>query len=83
MKTKDVVVSELNKTLGDQLDKANKLITIALEQIDSQLKLVGLEKTPDAMTQEVSRRLREVLHSSQPSLTGQNSQPNREVPKSE
>jgi hypothetical protein len=51
----------LSKTLGDQLDKANSMITIALEQIDSQLKLLGLEKTADAKTQEVSRRLREVL----------------------
>lgn len=80
----DVVAREfLSKTLGDELDKANSMITIALEQIDSQLKLLGLEKTPDAVTQEVSRRLLEVLQSSQPSLAGHNSQPNREVPKSE
>ncbi len=46
----------LAKTLGDSLYKANKLITIALEQIDSQLKLLGLEKTPDAATPEVSRK---------------------------
>jgi hypothetical protein len=72
----------LSKTLGDELDNVSKLITIALEQIDSQLKLLGLEKTPDAVTQEVSRRLLEVLRSSQASLTDQNSQPNREVPKS-
>ena len=84
LKPQDVVARELlSKTLEDQLDTANKLITIALEQIDSQLKLLGLEKTPDAVTQEVSRRLLEALQSSQPSLTGQNSQPNREVPKSE
>lgn len=78
-----VVRKQLSKMLGDELDKVDSIITITLEQIDSQLKLLGLEKTPDAMTQEVSRRLREVLQSSQPSLTGQNSQPNREVPKSE
>jgi hypothetical protein len=83
LKPQDMVARELlSKTFGDELDKANKMITIALEQIDSQLKLLGLEKTPDAVTQEVSRKLLEVLQSSQPSLTGQNSQPNREVPKS-
>jgi len=84
LKPQDVVARELlSKTLGDALDKANKMISIALEQIDAQLKLLGLEKTPDAATQEVSRRLLEVLQSSQPSRTGQNSQPNRGVPKSE
>ena len=62
-----MVAGGLSKTLGDQMDNADKMITIALEQIDSQLKLLGLEKTPDALTQEVSRRLREVLQSSQPS----------------
>lgn len=84
LKTRDVVARELlSKTLADQLDQSNKIITIALEQIDSQLKLLGLEKTPEAVTQEVSRRLLEVLQSSQPSLTGQSSQPKREVPKAE
>jgi hypothetical protein len=80
----DVVARELlSKTLGDQLDNANKIITITLEQIDSQLKLLGLEKTPDAVTQEVSRRLLEVLRSSQPSPVGYDSRPNPETPKSE
>lgn len=84
LKPQDLVAHELlNKILGDELDKANKLITIALEQIDSQLKLLGLEKTPDAVTQEVSRRLLEILQSPRPSVTSQNSQPNREGPKSE
>ena len=70
MKLQDVVARELlSKTLGDQLDKATTIITIALEQIDSQLKLLGLEKTADAMTQEVGRRLRAVLGSSQGSVT--------------
>jgi hypothetical protein len=59
----------LGKALGDQLDKANSMITIALEQIDSQLKFLGLEKTADAATQEVSRRLLEVLGRSQRSVT--------------
>jgi hypothetical protein len=80
----DVVMrKQLSKMLGDELDKLDSMITITLEQIDSQLKLLGIEKTPDAMTQEVSRRLLEVLHSSPASLTGQNTQQNREVPKSE
>jgi hypothetical protein len=84
LKPTDLVARELlSKTLGDQLDKANSMITIALEQIDSQLKRLGLEKTADAETQEVSRRLLEVLRSSQPSLTGENIQASREVPKSE
>jgi hypothetical protein len=84
LRPQDVDARELmSKTVGDELDRANKLIMIALEQIDSQLKLLGLEKTPDALTQEVSRRLREVLQSAQLSPTGQNSDPNREVPKSE
>jgi hypothetical protein len=84
LKPQDVVARELfNKTLGDQLDNANKIITIALEQIDSQLKLLGLEKTPDAVTQEVSRRLLEVLQNSPQSLAGHNSRPNPEMPKSE
>ena len=62
LKLQDVAARELlSKTLGDQLDKSNSIIAIALEQIDSQLKLLGLEKTADAKTQEVSRRLREVL----------------------
>jgi hypothetical protein len=53
LKPQDVVARELlSKTLGDQPDKANKIITIALEQIDSQLKLLGLEKTPDPVTHE-------------------------------
>ena len=73
----------LNKGLAGEPDKANKMISIALEQIDSQLNLLCLKKTPDAVTQEVSRRLLEVLQSSQPSVTGDNSQPNREVPKAE
>ena len=51
----------LSKKFGDQMDNASSLITIALEQIDSQLKLLGLEKTKDAATQDVSRRLLEVL----------------------
>jgi hypothetical protein len=51
----------LSKKFGDQMDNANNLITIALEQIDSQLKLLGLEKKKDVATQEVSRRLLEVL----------------------
>lgn len=84
LKPQDVVARErLSKMLGDELDKANEMITIALEQIDSQLKLLGLKKTPDAVTQEVSRRLLEVLQGSPPSLSDENSQPNPEVPKSE
>jgi hypothetical protein len=84
LKTRDVAARELlSKTLADRLNQSNKIITIAFEQIDSQLKLLGLEKTPDAVTQEASRRLLEVLQSSQPSVTGQSSQPNREVPKAE
>ena len=84
LKPQDVVArARLSKMLGDELDKASKLITIAIEQIDSQLKLLGLEKTPDAATQEVSRRLLEILRSSQASLTDQNSQPNWKRPKSE
>jgi hypothetical protein len=62
----------LSEQFGDQLDKANSMITIALEQIDSQLKLLGLEKKQDAVTQEVSRMLLEVLRGPQPSPTGQN-----------
>jgi hypothetical protein len=70
LKLQDVVARELlSKTLGDQLDKATAIITIALEQIDSQLKRLGLEKTADAMTQEVSRRLLGVLGRSQGSVT--------------
>jgi hypothetical protein len=77
LKLQDAVARELmNKTLGDQLENANSIITIALEQIDSQLKRLGLEKTPDAVTQEVSRRLLEVLQSSKPSPKGQKDQSN-------
>jgi hypothetical protein len=80
LKPTDSVTGELvNKALGDQLDKANSIITIAVEQIDSQLKLLGLEKTADAETQEVSRRLLEVLGRSQPSSTGQQRQANRKM----
>jgi len=80
LRREDLAARELlNKTVGDELDKANKLITIALEQIDSQLKRLGLEKTHDALTQEIGRRLHEVLQSSPPSLTGQNSEPNRQL----
>jgi hypothetical protein len=43
LQLQDVVARDLlSKTLGDQLDKANSMMTIALEQIDSQLKLLGL-----------------------------------------
>ncbi|HET6889824.1 MAG TPA: hypothetical protein VFH31_01875 [Pyrinomonadaceae bacterium] len=69
----------LSKTLGDQLDNATKIITITLEQIDLQLKKLGLEKTEeDAVTQEVSRRLVEVLetHSRVPDRP---SRPNPEI----
>jgi len=84
LKPKDVGARELlSKMLGDQLDNANKMITITLEQIDSQLRLLGLEKAQDAETQEVSRRLREVLQSQYASLPVQNAQSNQEVPKSE
>ena len=84
LKPQDVVARELlGKTLGDALDRANKMIAIALEQIDAQLELVGLEKIPDAVTQEVSRRILEVLQSSPPPLASHYSQPTREVSKSE
>jgi hypothetical protein len=49
------------KILATQLDKAIRLITLVLEQIDSQLNRLGLEKTPDAATQEISRRIHEIL----------------------
>jgi hypothetical protein len=62
-KPEGVADPELLKILGDQLERASNIISIALEQIDSQLKLLGLKKTPDSVTQEVSRRLREVLQS--------------------
>jgi hypothetical protein len=68
---------------GDQLDKASKLMMIALEQIDLQLRLLGLEKTPDAATEEVKRRLLEVVQSPGPSMADQNAPPSRETPKSE
>ena len=72
LKPIDLVARELlSKTLGDQLDKVSSMITIALEQIDSQLKRLGLEKTADAQTQEVSRKLLEVLGSSERSVTTQ------------
>ena len=63
LKPQGVAEPELLNILGDQLDTASNIISIALEQIDSQLKLLGLKKTPDSVTQEVSRRLREVLQS--------------------
>jgi len=78
LKPSDGVAREsLNKTLGDQLDNASELITIVLELIDSELKLLGLSKTPDLVTQEVSRKLLEILQSSHSSLTDQNLQPNQ------
>jgi hypothetical protein len=84
LKLQDVAAHELrSKMLGDQLDKTNSLITIALEQLDLQLGLLGLKKVPDAGTQDVSRRLLEVLQSSHRSFRDQNSQPNREEPESE
>ena len=62
IKTKDVVQRELlNTMLADTLETASGLIMIALDQIDSELKLLGLQKIPDSATAEVSRRLREVL----------------------
>ena len=62
-KPTDLVARDrLNKTLGDQLDKASSMMAIALQQIDSQLNRLGLEKTADAETQQVSRRLLEVLN---------------------
>lgn len=64
----------LSRALGDDMDRVCRLITLTLERIDSELKRLGLEKTPDAGTQEVSRRLREAL---------QNLPPNRDVPKPE
>lgn len=76
----------LSKTFENQLDNADKIITITLEQIDLQLSLLGLRKTPDAVTQEVSRRLLEVLRAhtgSQPSLKGEDSRPNPKDPKAE
>jgi hypothetical protein len=64
LKATDPVTQErLSKMLADQLHEANNLITIALEQIDSQLKLLGLEKAADKATLEISRRLQEVLQS--------------------
>jgi hypothetical protein len=77
------VSPKLAGLFGHQLDKASKLMTIALEQMDLQLRLLHLEKTPDAATQEVSRRLLEVVQGSEPPTTGQNSPLNREAPKSE
>jgi hypothetical protein len=44
--------TELSNLLADELENADKMIAIVLEQMDSQLKLLGLEKTPDAATQE-------------------------------
>jgi len=82
LQLQDVVVRErLSKMLGDELDKATTIITIVLEQIDSQLRRLGLEKTADAKTEEVSRRLLEVLGNSERSVTRQNRQANREVAK--
>lgn len=72
-----VARQQLSKMLGDELDKATSIIAIAVEQIDLQLKLLRLEKTPDAATQKVSRRLRQVLQGSPSSLTDENLQPNR------
>jgi hypothetical protein len=70
IETKDVVQREvLNTTLADTLETASGLIMIALDQIDSELKLLGLQRTPDSKTQEVSQRLREVLQSSHSSTT--------------
>lgn len=74
---------ELLGKFADELDKASSIITIAIEQIDSQLNLLGLKTTPDAATQEVSRRLREVLQGSPPSRTDEKSQLNPEVPETE
>ena len=62
-KLKPQDVAPFGKVLARQLDKAINLMIIVLEQIDSQLDLLGLEKTPDAATQEISRRLHEILRS--------------------
>jgi hypothetical protein len=82
-KPQGVAEPEVLKILGDQLERASNLISITLEQIDSQLKLLGLKKTPDSGTQEVSRRLREILQSSQSSMRERNLQPHRNEPPSQ
>jgi hypothetical protein len=56
------------KILAHQFDSAISIITIVLEQMDSQLDLLGLEKTPDAATQEISRKLHEILRRPLPSI---------------
>ena len=63
-KLKPQDVAPFGKVLARQLDMAISIIIIVLEQIDSQLNLLGHEKTPDAATQEISRRLHEILRSS-------------------
>jgi len=62
-KLKPQDVAPVGKVLARQLDMAIRIIIIVPEQIDSQLNLLGLEKTPDAATQEISRRLHEILRS--------------------
>jgi hypothetical protein len=70
--------TELSNLLADELENADKMIAIVLEQMDSQLKLLGLEKTPDAATQEVSRRLLEALQRPPAGGQGPSPQPNRD-----
>jgi len=62
-KLKPQDVAPFGKVLARQLDMAISIIIIVLEQINSQLKLLALEKRPDAATQEISRRLHEILRS--------------------
>src|SRR5207244_6424072 len=50
-------VAPFGKVLARQLEMAISIIIIVLEQIDSQLNLLGHEKTPEAATQEISRGL--------------------------
>ena len=62
-KLKPQDLAPFGKVLAHELDMAISIIIIVLEQIDSQLKLLGLKKAADAATQEISRRLHEILRS--------------------
>src|SRR5207244_10186111 len=62
--------TEFNKQLGDSMGKLRRIVTIALERLDVELGRLDLTKTPDADTQEVSRRLRDVLQNSPPDPPG-------------
>jgi hypothetical protein len=58
--------TDFNKRLGNHLGRLQGIVALALERLDSELGRLDLVKTADADTQEVSRRLRELLENSVP-----------------